>query len=181
MRYPYYDAHRNDYQLSRITYPEHMQEIGQLRYVAWKDIDGINKEFFSKGYWIDDLDKNSLIWVISYKESIVASARLSFHRHFDSIPWKDGIPIEARNSLVMPVASMNRLVVHPDFQRRGLSRPLDKARIEEAKKQKMKTIIAEPTICRISVIDTYGFKDYGWFGQTPELPGVQLGFKMLNL
>jgi hypothetical protein len=30
-------------------------------------------------------------------------------------------------------------------------------------------------------LEKYGFKHYGMFGSTHELPGVALGFKMLNL
>lgn len=181
MEYPIYDERKNDYALIKVNYPEYIEEIGRLRYLAWKDVEGINREFFSKGYWIDEWDKTSLIWIIKFNKIIIASARLSIHHDIESIPWNDCIPSEARKLLITPLASMNRLIVHPNFRKRGLSQALDMARINTAKEKKLKAIIAEPTNSRVAAIEKYGFKDYGRFGSTPELPGVTLGFKMLNL
>lgn len=181
MEYPIYDERKNDYALIKVNYPEYIEDIGRLRYLAWKDVEGINRDFFSKGYWIDEWDKTSLIWIIKFNKIIIASARLSIHHNIESIPWNDCIPSEARELLITPLASMNRLIVHPDFRKRGLSRPLDLVRIHTAKEKKMKTIIAEPTTARISTIQRYGFRYYGRFGRIPEMPGVTMGFEMLNL
>ncbi|MBI9066877.1 MAG: GNAT family N-acetyltransferase [Salinivirgaceae bacterium] len=182
MEYPEYDKAKNDYTLIKVNYPEHRDEIGRLRYMAWKDVEGINKDFFAKGYWIDELDKSSDCWIIKYEDKIVASGRLSIHFTLESIPWYDKIPKKAMAELKLPIASINRLVVHPDFRKNGLSKPLDEIRIMTAKENKeLKTIIAEPVVSRFEVLEEQGFKDYGIFGKTPELPGVLLGFKMLHL
>lgn len=181
MEYPIYDINRNDYSLIRVYYPECIEEIGRLRYLAWKDVEGINKDFFSKGYWIDEYDKTSFIWGIKFNEIIIASARLSIHHTIESIPWCNSIPSGVLELLKTPLGSMNRLIVHPDFRKRGLSKPLDMIRINTAKEKKLKAIIAETVNSRSSAIEKYGFRDYGSFGSTPELPGVKLGFKMLSL
>ncbi len=181
MEYPAHNIKEEQYTLQKVNYPEYIEEIGRLRYLAWKDVEGINKDFFSKGYWIDEYDKSSLLWIIKSGNTIAASARLSIHHTIETIPWKNSIPPGAADFILTPVASMNRLTVHPDFRRRGLSKQLDLVRIQAAREEKVKTIIAEPTKSRVSVIEKYGFKDFGRFGDTPELPGVALAFKVLNL
>lgn len=179
--HPVYTNTDKEYILSEADYYEHIEEIGRLRYLAWKDVDGINKDFFAEGSWIDKFDKESHLWVIRYHKEIVASARLSLHSSIREIPWHEAIPPTALKLIRTPVASMNRLCVRPDFRGRGLTRPLDEIRIQTARLLNAKTILAEPVVKRFKTLEKYGFKYYGLFGSTAELPGVTLGFKMLNL
>ncbi|MBT4970725.1 MAG: GNAT family N-acetyltransferase, partial [Bacteroidetes bacterium] len=161
MRYPIYDETKNDYTLVKVKYPTQIEEIGRLRYLAWKDEKGINNSFFLKGYWIDDYDKDSHIWVLVFDNKLVASARLSIHYTVDSIPWNEYFPPEAKCLIETPVASMNRLTVLPEFRKKGLSTLLDNVRINTAKKEKVKSIIAEPIVPRFKTFEKYGFNHYG--------------------
>lgn len=178
MDYPSYNELNDDYRLIKVQYPDHIEEIGRLRYLAWRDVKGINKEFFSKGQWIDDHDKSSHLWIIRYGDLMVATARLTIHHDFIEIPWNNCIPPEAVALINPPVASINRLSIHPDFRGKGLTRPLDLVRINIAGELKVNAIIAEPVLSRFHTLERYGFQHFGLFGKTMELPGVTLGFKI---
>lgn len=178
MDYPMYDELKDDYILIKVQYPDHIEEIGRLRYLAWKDIEGFNKDFFSQGLWIDDYDKFSHLWIIRYKNQIVATARLSIHNEVNDIPWHDCIPQEAKGLINPPVAMITRLAVHPDFRRRGLSRPLDLVRIKLATELKVNAILAEPVLERFNTLEKYGFQHFGYLGQPMELPGVTIDFRI---
>jgi predicted GNAT family N-acyltransferase len=178
MDYPMYDELKDDYILIKVQYPDQIEEIGRLRYLAWKDVEGINKDFFAHGRWLDDYDKLSHLWIIRYKNQIVATARLSIHNKINDIPWHECIPPEAMGLINPPVASINRLSVHPDFRKKGLTRPLDLVRIKVATELKVNAILAEPVLERFNTLEKYGFQHYGYFGSTMELPGVTLGFRM---
>ena len=173
-----YDEFKDDYILMKVQYPDHIEEIGRLRYLAWKDVEGINKDFFSRGLWVDDYDKISHLWIICYKEQIVATARLSIHNGINEIPWNDLIPKEALKLINPPVATISRLCVHPDFRKKGLSRPLDLVRIKEATELKVNAIIAEPILERFNTLEKYGYQHFGYFGNPMELPGVTIGFRI---
>lgn len=181
MEYPVYKEAIDQYDLQQVMYPDRIDEIGRLRFIAWQTEKGFNAAFFSSGYWIDELDKVSFLWVITHHDKIIASARLSIHKEIGFIPWNDYIPTEARDKIIFPAASINRLVVHPAYRKKGLSHPLDKVRIEKAKEENAQCIIAEPVSKRHSVLKEIGFEDYGEFGSTPELPGVDLGFMIMHL
>lgn len=180
MEYPVYKETEDQYNVQQLIYPDRIDEIGRLRFIAWQTEKGFNAAFFSKGYWIDELDEVSFLWAITHNNKVIASARLSIHKEMGFIPWNEYIPGEARDKIIFPAASINRLVVHPAYREKGLSKPLDKVRIETAKENKVKCIIAEPVPKRYATLKKYGFVEHGKFGGTPELPGVDLGFMILH-
>lgn len=76
-----------DFVLEKIDYPERIDEIGALRISAWREEKGINAAFFSQSTWIEDLDQEAHHWIVSKDGHAIASARMSFHYSFESIPY----------------------------------------------------------------------------------------------
>lgn len=170
------------FMLRKISYPEKIDEMGALRIQAWKEEPGINREFFSNKTWIDEFDKNAHHWVISVEGNIVASARMTFHETYAMIPhaelfeeWKLGMYNHG------PFASFNRLVVDPNYRGRGLSAILDRVRVEFARSQHIKVILAQPIESRIKPLEDLGFLLIGKIGPLFQMPGRQLYFMVNEL
>ncbi|OQY73486.1 MAG: hypothetical protein B6D44_06990 [Ignavibacteriales bacterium UTCHB2] len=61
----------------------------------------------------------------------------------------------------MPIATLNRLVVHPNFQKKGISKLLDKVRFEKAIELNCKSIIVVGPGYRVNSLEKEGFKIIG--------------------
>jgi len=169
------------FNIYRVDYPTLINEIGELRVIAWRTEKGIAPDIFSQRTWLDEYDEIALHWIMLKEKFLMASARISIHPELSEIPWADNTTVYDMSFLKSPVASINRLVVHPDFRGRGLTRYLDRIRIDTAKKMGVKTIIAEPVLIRINSLIDLGFKYVGKLPATIELPGVELGLMYLDI
>jgi hypothetical protein len=78
MEYPLYYKNKIDYTLTKIFCLDFKEETGRLLYFARKDEECINKNFFSKGYWINEEDKTAKKWDA---ESGAAIANLTGHEY----------------------------------------------------------------------------------------------------
>jgi predicted GNAT family N-acyltransferase len=158
-------------ELKEVYYPERMMDIGRFRIQGWKNENGIDPAFFSKEYWLDDVDRKAFHWIITQDEQIVATARLSLHYGLENVPYAQLLKPEHRPPFENKrVASINRLVVDPRFRREGLSRLLDQVRIERAKSQKADIIIAFPQFVRLRPLTKKGFTLIEQLENIPEMP-----------
>ena len=89
----------------------------------------------------DPYDEQARHWFLSEENRVVAAARLSKHAILDDIPDNDFIPIKKVQNYSGPFASMNRLVVHPDWRGRGISVLFDKIRLQAAFEMQCHTLI----------------------------------------
>lgn len=150
-----------DYLLLKVHYPEHINEIGALRIKAWRDEEGTDPDFFSKSIWLDELDAIAHHWIITYRGTIVASARLTLHFHYDNVPYRELLDDKLENCGALPIASINRLVVHPEHRGNGLAKMLDQERINFAKAYGVKTILVQPLDNRIDPLKKLGYQLVG--------------------
>ncbi|MBB5285087.1 GNAT superfamily N-acetyltransferase [Rhabdobacter roseus] len=147
-----------DFILEKIEYPDRIDEIGALRINAWREEKGINTAFFSRSSWIEELDQEAHHWIVTKDNVAIASARMSFHYSFDSIPYIDllyGKKLDWYDRL--PVASINRLVVSPAYRGMGLANLLDKIRVEYAIQAGARLITAQPLESRVQSLGRLGF------------------------
>lgn len=107
------------------------EEIYKLRVVVWEATVPAAASRFPDGYWIDEHDGHAHHWVMRDATRVLAAARLCVHDSVAELPasylYSDLSELHAG-----PVASFNRLVVHPDAQRHGFSKKLDQARRDHA-------------------------------------------------
>jgi GNAT superfamily N-acetyltransferase len=158
-------------QLQEVSYPNRIMDIGRFRIKAWRNEKGVNPIFFSKDVWIDKVDQHAYHWIITKNEEIVASARLSIHESLVDVPYAELLNTEH----VKPfqnccLASINRLVVLPEYRGLGLSSLLDKTRIERAIQQKAALMIAFPQLIRLDSLKRKGFELVGQLENIPEMP-----------
>lgn len=169
-----------EFVITKISYPDRIDEMGALRVKAWKHEQGISQQFFSRNTWIDDYDKVAHHWVITVHGKIVASARMSFHEHYSDIPHAELFDEHDLGDYhEAPFASINRLVVDPDFRGKGFSSILDQIRVEYAHEQHIKVMIAQPVESRIKHLELLGFRLLGKAKPLSQMPERQL-YVMIN-
>lgn len=119
----------NKYQTLRpelLTDKSRLHEIYDLRLNVWEHSgksEFVNRKLYPNG-WNDDLDDEAFHWVIiNNQNKIIASARLNIFDSFEEFPYY----LSVKNfSLpdIMPFAFFSRLVVHPQYRQKGLSKKL---------------------------------------------------------
>jgi predicted GNAT family N-acyltransferase len=169
-----------NYKCVKVLFSDYAEEIGILRRKAWETVNGFDPVAFPEGKWIDELDKNAIHWAVFDHNKIIASARLGIYNSHKDIPYIELIePYKTR--LIIPVASLNRLVVSPDYRSHHISHLLDKIRIEEAKKNKAKTVIGQAVSNRLEWLQSLGFEFIADIGSIKELPNIKLSLMIKNL
>jgi predicted GNAT family N-acyltransferase len=168
------------YELIKLTYPECIEEISRLRILAWKNEEGINPDFFSKAQWVEEIDKTAMHWAVFKDKVLIASARLSIHDDLKTVPYGEILAKVPDANFKFPLATLNRLVVHPEFRNHGLSGALDAVRIAEAKKQNAKCLIGQPHGRRGDMLINYGFEPVAEV-QLPEFPLAKFTLMILDL
>lgn len=141
-----------------------LQEIFDLRLHVWENsgnIEFVNRKLFAKG-WSDELDETAIHWVIlNHQNQIVGSARLNIFYSLQESPYCASIkhlPFPAE----VPFAFFSRLVVHPQYRQRGLSRQLYEARARFCRERKIAwshVFINSPFV--INTFEAEGFKNIG--------------------
>ncbi|WP_414617519.1 GNAT family N-acetyltransferase [Dyadobacter sp. 32] len=168
--------------LTRLDSPERLDEMGALRVLAWKDEQGISKDFFAQNAWIDSDDQRAFHWIISKDNVIVAAARLSFHNEYNTVPHADLFDENALGTFnTGPFASLNRLVVAPSYRGYNFSSVLDKARLSFAEEHGAKVIIAQPIASRIKPLEDLGFICIGKIRPLFQMPERQIYFMVKEI
>ncbi len=131
-------------------------QIARLRHTAWSH--GMSEEFtgYSLEHWIEPLDIDACLWIIMDDYRPVASGRMTTHGSTDTLPdstFYDGINLECS----APIASLNRLVVSPEYRRLGIGERLVSIRTEMAWQRGARTVIVDCAEERIGSLTKLGF------------------------
>ncbi len=142
-----------------------LEEIYKLRALAWKNSPS-GKEFNLKNHpqiFRDNLEERSIHYISTDKnDMIIGSARLTLCNKIDELPYMDlFLEHEKAIPLQRPFLLYSRLVIHPDFRKKGLSKELDLIRIE--KQLQLKTLFGLVMVMpkRLHQIKSYGYKVLG--------------------
>ena len=161
--------------LEHLTNPnrETLVEIGKLRIVAWEASGPRPKMAPQVGdIWTDIHDQHAHHWIVREQGCIVAAARMCVHIPVSDLPDHENYAIY-RDIFYWPVASINRLVIHPRLRRIGLPKLFDRVRIISANRLGAKSLIASTEReSRIRNLSDVGFKVVGEAPE-PVLPGRQ--------
>ena len=113
-------------------------QIGRLRIEAWETETSKAADMTN---WLDEFDHTARHWVVFRQGVPVAAARLSVHKRLTEAPDAEsyaGVFAEAPQG---PIASFNRLVVHPSARGAGLSKRLDLVRLDVAEKIGCRSVV----------------------------------------
>lgn len=143
--------------------PVLLEQIGRLRVVAWATV--IEKAT-DLGSWVDAFDPKARHWVVYQGAELVAAARMTIHPSLDEVPDAESYSGMFQEPLPPPIASLNRLVVHPSARRMGLSKALDVARLEAAERLGCHSAILSTASGpnRVRQVQGWGFE---WIGYGP--------------
>lgn len=134
-----------------------LAQVYKLRVRAWRARNGA---FPAVESWSDTYDHIAQHFVIVADDRPVAAARITIHTSLAEAPDGEVYAAVTPADAPAPVAAISRLVVCPQYARRGLSRRLDEARIEFARQAGCKSVIghtvAGPT--RIAQLEALGFR-----------------------
>jgi len=126
------------YSLERVIEDiEAIHEIGRLRVAVWNHAQPqIRADLVKEGMWLESLDyrPNTEHWIVRHKGKVVASCRISFHTSTEGVP-DSNIMAEFADSNAKLYSSINRLVIHHDHLKKGLSYLLDHVRLYSAKRK----------------------------------------------
>lgn len=106
-----------------------LEKVGRLRVVAWATELSSAPEV---GSWLDAFDGVARHWAFLDGVEPVASARMTVHAALSDVPNPEDFLGLLAEPLPAPIASINRLVVHPDYRGLGLGSSLDDLRLRAA-------------------------------------------------
>jgi hypothetical protein len=167
---------------SSLVYLTHLDtdtlaEVGRLRIIAWEACGPRPKMAPKVGdMWIDSHDEHAHHWVVSEEGRIVAAARMCVHTSFCELPDYEDLA-DCESKFLRPVASINRLVVHPECCGNGLPNLFDSARLRLALELGAKSVIGCTHLkARIKSLGELGFKVIGEAPQrsVPQAPTIVL-------
>ena len=133
------------------------EEIISLREKVWNLSEKYVAEKYFKNRFSDDYDPGAYHWIVRSNGRIIASSRLSYHENTGDIPDLRYIGKDLLKSLVVPVGSINRLVIDPQWQGHGIGRMMDLARFEKCRALRCRTVIGITHGRRCHQLLGYGF------------------------
>src|SRR5262249_4286858 len=120
----------------KVVGTEFLAEIGNLRHQVWtyEQVAIPDFQHCRSNCWIEDLDfnPNTRHVAVFDGDRIIAAARISIHETFSSIP-DAAFMGDLAERFVFPVASLNRMVVHPRYRHLGIGGAMDRKRLKIAK------------------------------------------------
>jgi len=141
--------------LCEITGSEFVARTLRLRYEVWSKEATLRPDVVAQGLITDWHDAHARHWAVFDGDSIVAAARMCVHGRQEETP---DYPPFSRIRLPAPVATINRLVVHPTARNHGLASKLDERRITAAREDGAKCVVGTAARSRIAPLERLGFR-----------------------
>ncbi len=142
-----------------------LDEIYKLRVFAWENSPGkkqLNSTQYAHGFR-DNLEEKSVHYIsVDKNNRIIGSARLTLCMRIDDLPYPDLFKKhEQKMPPKRPFLLYSRLVIHPDFRKKGLRKEFDLVRIRKQLDMNIPfgLVVAKPK--RLLQIIPYGYKALG--------------------
>lgn len=138
--------------------PNSLKQLEALRVVVWR-AEGfpIRPENENDTHWGDKWDAESHHFVILADGMQIAATRVSTHDSIFNLPYPEWFS-DLRPEPQPPLLYVSRLVVHPEFQRRGLGDFLDAQSISLGRSLNAGAIFCDVPEYRINYLRERGFE-----------------------
>jgi predicted GNAT family N-acyltransferase len=137
-----------------------LEKIAQLRYAVWQDQGMSMENIEDKNKWNDDFDEQGYFLVIKSEGQMAGSARMSLHETIRTLS-DSKLYLGHEGAFAPPIASLNRLIIHPDFRMKGLSRFILQKQIQVAQDLGAKSIALDCPVERVGYHQKMGFQTVG--------------------
>jgi GNAT superfamily N-acetyltransferase len=136
-------------------------QIQELRRFAWASMGEVPNFISGSNILTNEHDVHGLHWAVMHRGEPIAAARMCVHDSASSMPDPEALD-GYTHQIQTPCAALTRLVVNPDFRRRGLSKALDQIRILQASLQGCKSLVGvTETTPRMAYLERLGFTHLG--------------------
>ena len=154
------DSDNDDLELVEVSSPAALELIGRLRVHAWRTEIQIPVH---TTVWLESADFGARHWAFMRHGTPVAAARLTIHDSLADVPDAEVYSGVFQCPPPPPIASLNRLVVAPEFRGRHLAAPLDRVRLDAAILAGCHSAIGATSASerRISPLESLGFSVIG--------------------
>jgi hypothetical protein len=142
--------------IRRLESSEEIAASQALRFRVWSEQEGVLLKDMESGRIADEHDARAYHWGAFDRETLIGSARLTFHHDLASVPDAE---LFEEVTIPLPTASLNRLVVSRSVRGGGIAMELDKKRVMFARKSDMKSAIIAPIDkpSRVAALEASGF------------------------
>ena len=139
---------------------ELFEKIKALRKLVWQNSTSSKSTKEDENLWHDAFDPNGYFTLIHLKNELVASARMTLHSELQNFP---GGPFYQPHvaELPPPIASFNRMVVHPEYRGLGLSNAIYRRLLTTAKESGANSIGLDCATKHVAYHEKHGFKKLG--------------------
>lgn len=152
----------NDFSVIQIAADdlENLDKIFRLRVTCRQEQGYITLEKYPNG-WFDDSDFTAFHFAIFYRGQIIASSRLNifddirFHPYFPAFAHLNKLPRSR------PISYLSRIVVLPEYRKKGLSKSLVTERENFSAKNTVMNVFADVADFQIDNFKRYGYKSIG--------------------
>jgi GNAT superfamily N-acetyltransferase len=159
--------------------PAVLKDIFRLRVKAWRTNLTLPNDVRE---WHDELESASRHWVIFNGRRPIAAARLTIGADLTRVPdalvYQNVFPIDP----AVPIGSLSRLVVDPEFRGRGFARELDRVRITAARASGCGSIVAATNNSnRARQLASVGFIMYSPHNSNDKSAGILAGTRPIAI
>lgn len=143
--------------IQEVKFRDYAKEIISLREKVWNHREKYVAEKYFKHKFFDQYEEEAFHWIIVNNDLLIASCRLSIHNNHENIPDVRYIEKPFLKTILLPIGSINRLVIDPQWHGHGLGKLLDQVRFDKCKLLNCRSIIGITHSKRCQQMLNYGF------------------------
>jgi len=121
---------------------DEIASVDGLRHESWRATRPSQEARLLNAGYFESPPGLALYYGVVLTGSVVGAGRLSIHRSLADVPEAQVYGEAFLAQLRYPVASINRLAVHPDYRRQGIAGLVDQARLQRARLEGCTVVLA---------------------------------------
>lgn len=141
--------------LQEITGTHWVSRTFTFRFEVWSAETTLRHQILEQGLIADTHDEHARHWAAFCGNQMVAAARMCIHADQRESPDAAAF---GQICLPVPIATINRLVVHPSARNLGMASKLCECRVEAARKDGARCVVGTPIGARIASLEKLGFR-----------------------
>jgi len=159
-------------EIREVNFKDYERDIISLREKVWNYSEKYVAEKYFKNKFFDKFEDEAFHWIIKNNDLVIDSCRLSIHYTAENIPDLRYIEQPFLKILLLPIGSINRLVIDPEWHGKGLGKILDNVRFDKCKSLNCRSIIGITHGKRCNQMLNYGFTRLSFLKEFEDITSV---------